>query len=348
MAVQSAQILSQDELAAKLAEQPRVELGTFPTPLDSCPRLSEAVGGPPIYIKRDDLTGLALGGNKTRNLEFQIGSALAQGCDSVVAGADTQSNQCRQAAAACAKVGLDCFLVLSGGLHTEVQGNLLLDHIFGADVTVLEDANIDNLQEQIDPIEANLRAQGRNPYRITSKYPEPALRAMCGYLSCALELSTQLPSLPQPPSTIFITSGSGTTHAGFAAGIKVLGLPIKVIGISIKEPADEQRENVAARSQTLAKELDIPCGLSVDEVHVSGDFIGEKYGVATQDGMAALRLTAQQEGILLDPVYTGKTMSGLIAMTSNGGVPADQPVIMVHTGGIPALFAYHNEVMAAL
>ena len=109
MAVQSAQILSQDELAAKLAEQPRVELGTFPTPLDSCPRLSEAVGGPPIYIKRDDLTGLALGGNKTRNLEFQIGSALAQGCDSVVAGADTQSNQCRQAAAACAKVGAGLF-----------------------------------------------------------------------------------------------------------------------------------------------------------------------------------------------------------------------------------------------
>jgi 1-aminocyclopropane-1-carboxylate deaminase/D-cysteine desulfhydrase-like pyridoxal-dependent ACC family enzyme len=245
-------------------------------------------------------------------------------------------------------VGLDCYLVLSGGLHTELQGNLLLDHIFGANVTVLEDATIDNLQERIDPIEAELRAQGRKPYRITSMYPEPALRAMCGYLSCALELSTQLPSLPQPPSTIFITSGSGTTHAGFAAGIKVLGLPIKVIGISIKEPADEQRENVAARSQTLAEQLDIPCGLTVDEVHVSGDYIGEKYGVATPDGMEALRLTARQEGVLLDPVYTGKTMSGVIAMARNGAVPADQPVIMVHTGGIPALFAYHEELMSAL
>ena len=348
MAVQSAQVLSQDELAAKLAEQPRVELGTFPTPLDACPRLSEAVGGPPLYIKRDDLTGLALGGNKTRNLEFQIGSAVAQGCDSVVAGADTQSNQCRQASAACAKVGLDCYLVLSGGLHTELQGNLLLDHIFGANVTVLEDATIDSLQERIDPIEAELRAQGRKPYRITSMYPEPALRAMCGYLSCALELSTQLSSLPQPPSTIFITSGSGTTHAGFAAGIKVLGLPIKVVGISIKEPADEQRKNVAARSQRLAAQLDIPCGLSEDEVHVSGDYIGEKYGLTTPAGLEAIRLTAQHEGILLDPVYTGKTMAGIIALARAGELPADQPVIMVHTGGIPAIFAYHEEILAAL
>ena len=348
MAVQSAHVLSQDELAAKLAEQPRVELGTFPTPLDACPRLSDAVGGPPIYIKRDDLTGLALGGNKTRNLEFQIGSAVAQGCDSVVAGADTQSNQCRQAAAACAKVGLDCFLVLSGGLHNEVQGNLLLDHIFGANVTVLEDVGIDGLQARIDPIEAELRAQGRKPYRITSMYPEPALRAMCGYLSCALELSTQLDSLPNPPSTIFITSGSGTTHAGFAAGIKVLGLPIKVVGITIKEPADEQRENVAARSQRLAEQLEIPCGLSADEVYVSDDYLGAGYGAVTDEAMEAIRLAAQLEGILLEPVYTGKTMSGVIGMARNGDLPADQPVIMVHTGGIPALFAYHEEMMAAL
>ena len=348
MAVQSARILTQDELAAKLDEQPRVKLGTFPTPLDACPRLSEAVDGPPIYIKRDDLTGLALGGNKTRNLEFQIGSALAQGCDSVVAGADTQSNQCRQASAACAKVGLDCFLVLSGGLHNDVQGNLLLDHIFGANVTVLEDTSIDNLQERIDPIEAELRAQGRKPYRITSMYPEPALRAMCGYLSCALELSTQLSALPQPPSAIFITSGSGTTHAGFAAGIKVLGLDIEVVGISIKEPAAEQRENVAARSQRLAEQLDIPCGLSADEVRVSDDYLGAGYGLVTPEGMEAIRLTAQHEGILLDPVYTGKTMSGLIDAARAGDLPADRPAIMVHTGGIPAIFAYHEELMAAL
>lgn len=348
MAVQSAHVLSQDELAAKLAEQPRVELGTFPTPLDACPRLSDAVGGPPIYIKRDDLTGLALGGNKTRNLEFQIGSAVAQGCDTVVAGADTQSNQCRQASAACAKVGLDCHLVLSGGLHNEVQGNLLLDHIFGANVTVLEDTNIDDLQDRIDPIEAKLQKQGRKTYRISSKFPEPALRAMCGYLSCALELSTQLPSLPQPPSTIFITSGSGTTHAGFAAGIKVLGLPTKVVGISIKEPADEQRETVAVRSQMLAEQLEIPCGLSPDEVYVSGDYLGSGYGEVTDEGMEAIRLTAQLEGVLLEPVYTGKTMSGLIGMARNGELPADQPVIMVHTGGLPALFAYHEEIMAAL
>lgn len=348
MAVQSANVLSQEELAAKLAEQPRVALGTFPTPLDACPRLSDAVGGPPIYIKRDDLTGLALGGNKTRNLEFQIGSAVAQGCDTVVAGADTQSNQCRQASAACAKVGLDCHLVLSGGIHNEVQGNLLLDHIFGANVTVLEDSTIDELQDRIDPIEADLQKQGRKTYRISSKFPEPALRAMCGYLSCALELSTQLPSLPNPPSTIFITSGSGTTHAGFAAGIKVLGLPVKVIGISIKEPADEQRETVAARSQLLAEQLEIPCGLSVDEVYVSDDYLGAGYGEVTDGGMEAIRLTAQHEGVLLEPVYTAKTMSGLIGMARNGDLPADQPVIMVHTGGIPALFAYHEEIMAAL
>ena len=348
MAVQSAHALTQDELAAKLDEQPRVALGTFPTPLDACPRLSEAVGGPPIYIKRDDLTGLALGGNKTRNLEFQLGQAVATGCDSVVAGADTQSNQCRQAAAASAKLGLDCFLVLAGGIHSEVQGNLLLDHIFGADVTVLHDANLDNLQARIDPVEAELRAQGRKPYRITSAYPDPALRAMCGYLSCALELSTQLSSLPQMPGAIFITSGSGTTHAGFAGGIKALGLPIPVVGVSIKDPADQQRANVARRSQTLAEQLDIPCALSEDEVIVTDDYLGAEYGVTTAEGMEAIRLTGRHEGILLDPVYTGKTMSGLISYARAGKLPADEPVIMVHTGGIPALFAYHEELAAAL
>jgi len=332
-----------DQLRAVLATRPRVALGTFPTPLDYCPRLTQAVGGPEIYIKRDDLTGLALGGNKTRNLEFLLGEALAQGADCVITGADTQSNQCRQAAAACAKLGLECYLVLSRGLHNEVQGNLLLDYLFGAHVRIV-DVDLDHLQPYIDQVVEELRAKGKKPYRITGQYPELSAKAALGYLSAVAEMEEQFRTLPRPPAAVVVTSGSGTTQSGLATAVKALGTPYRVIGVSIKDSAHAVKRRIADRSQLLADFSGLPCRLTPDEVDVRDEYLGKAYGHITPEAREAIQLVARTEGILLDPVYTGKTMAGLIDLAHKGEFKAGEVVVMVHTGGIPALFAYHREL----
>ena len=178
-----------EALAAFLATRPRVALGTLPTPLEACPRLSEAAGvaaRTPIYAKRDDLTGFALGGNKVRMLEYLLGQALAEGADCLMTGADAQSNQCRTVAAAAAKLGLGCYLVVNAGLHPEMQGNLLLQHLYGADVRVVQVADLLEVQHVLDDLEKELRAQGKRPYRIAGQYAELALKAMVGYMGGAL------------------------------------------------------------------------------------------------------------------------------------------------------------------
>ena len=183
MGIRAQPTITIDTYRATLDALPRVQLANLPTPLDFCPRLTEHLGGPDIYIKRDDLTGLALGGNKTRNLEFLFGEAVAQGADCIITGAYPQSNQCRQTAAAAAKLGLDCYLVLGALRHrADVQGNLLLDHLFGAHVEVAPDADDVGVQSIIDERVAELNAEGRRPYRFTNKYPELAVKSVAGYL----------------------------------------------------------------------------------------------------------------------------------------------------------------------
>lgn len=347
MAVRKETTIAPETLHRTLAALPRVQLAHLPTPLDYCPRLTAQLGGPDIYIKRDDLTGLALGGNKTRNLEFLFGEAIAQGADCIITGAYPQSNQCRQTAAAAAKLGLECFLVLGAQRHrADVQGNLLLDHLFGAHVEIAPDADDVGVQAIIDERVAQLKAQGRRPYRFTNKYPELAVKSVAGYLSGMLELHAQLRELPEQPTTIVVTSGSGSTHTGIAAAVQALGLPYHVTGISIRPQDPPQRERISALSQAAASHYGIPCGLTPAEVDVREEYFGAGHGVTTAAGREAVLTVARTEGILLDLTYTGKAMSGLIDLVRIGTFKRDERVVFVHTGGIPSLFAHAGEVLS--
>ncbi len=326
---------------------PRARLAHLPTPLDFCPRLTAHLGGPDVYIKRDDLTGLALGGNKTRNLEFLFGEAIAQGADCVITGAYPQSNQCRQTAAAAAKLGLDCYLVLGALRHrADVQGNLLLDYLFGAHVEIAPGADDVGVQTVIDERVQALRAQGRTPYRFTNKYPALAVKSVAGYLNGMLELHEQLARLPAQPTTIVVTSGSGSTHTGIAAAVQALALPYHVIGISIRPQEPPQRERIAALSQSAAAHYGLPCALTPDEVDVREEYVGAGHGIATAAGTAAVRTMARTEGVLLDLTYTGKAMSGLMDLARTGALPRGHRVVFVHTGGIPSVFAHADEILA--
>lgn len=346
MAIQEQPTVAVETFRETLDALPRVRLANLPTPLDHCPRLTARLGGPDIHIKRDDLTGLALGGNKTRNLEFLFGEAIAEGADCVITGAYPQSNQCRQTAAAAAKLGLDCYLVLGAARHrADVQGNLLLDHLFGAHVEIAPDADDVGVQGLIDERVAALKAQGRRPYRFTNKYPELAVKSVAGYLSGMLELHEQLEQLPAQPTTIVVTSGSGATHTGIAAAVKALGLPYHVTGISIRPQKPPQRERIAALSQSAASYYGIPCALTPAEVDVREEYFGAGHGVTTAAGREAVHTVARTEGILLDLTYTGKSMSGLIDLARNGAYKRGERVVFMHTGGIPSLFAHTEEAL---
>ncbi len=347
MAVRDRSTITVENFRKVLDVLPRAHLARLPTPLDFCPRLTAHLGGPDIYIKRDDLTGLALGGNKTRNLEFLFGEAIAQGADCIITGAYPQSNQCRQTAAAAAKLGLDCYLVLGALKHrADVQGNLLLDHLFGAHVEIAPDADDVGVQAIIDERVEELKAQGRRPYRFTNKYPALAVKSVAGYLSGMVELHEQLEQLPEQPTTIVVTSGSGSTHTGIAAAVKALGLPYHVTGISIRPQNPPQRERIASLSQNAAQHYGIPCALTPDEVDVREEYFGAGHGVTTAAGRKAVLTVARTEGILLDLTYTGKAMSGLIDLARNGTLHRGERIVFVHTGGIPSLFAHADEVFA--
>src|SRR5574341_1965062 len=204
-------VTTRQELRARLSRLPRVSLATLPTPLELCPRLSAAVGGPPIYMKRDDLTGLALGGNKTRKLEFLLGDALHHGADCVVTAASAQSNHCRQTAAGCAKLGLECHLVLAASIHNELQGNLLLDHLLGAHVRLVEHSDSFAVQAVADEVEASLRVGGKRPYRINLPTGEAAVLAGAAYLDAVIELEEQVDRLPERPGTLIVPASTGGT-----------------------------------------------------------------------------------------------------------------------------------------
>ena len=339
------------QLKEFLASRPRVPLGTLPTPLDHCPRLTAAVSGgsgPQIYIKRDDLTGFALGGNKVRMLEFVLGQAVAEGADCLMTGADVQSNQCRAVAAAAAKLGLDCCLAVRRGPKPELQGNYLLQHLYGAEVRMVDVPDMLAVQRVLDEWEAELRAAGRRPYRITGQYIELALKSMVGYMTGGVELAAQFQTLPQQPSSIVMCAGSGTTQAGFAAALKALGMPQRVIGVSILQPAAQIKERIVSLSRMAAETYGLPCSLAPEEVEVIDGYIGPGYGLSSKEGVDAISLVARTEGILLDPVYTGKTAAGLFDLIRKGAFPADKPVVLVHTGGTPGVFAYNEEIAAGI
>jgi 1-aminocyclopropane-1-carboxylate deaminase/D-cysteine desulfhydrase-like pyridoxal-dependent ACC family enzyme len=340
-----ANTLSTDALRRAVAALPRVPLAHLPTPLEELPRFSELLGGPTVLIKRDDCTGMAFGGNKTRHNEFLFAHALEQRAELFVWGAGVQSNNCRQTAAACAKLGLDCHLVLSrDGFADDVQGNLLIDYLVGATVEIVDTPIGPALFQLLTARADAFRKQGRRVYCWENEIVKP--RAAVSYLLCLCEIIEQLAERGQEPAAIYICS-SGSTGAGLALAKAALGLGCPLRSIAPIRWPWNAGEDLAKTANAAAELLGLPHRLTAADIDVNEEHIGPGYGQPSAAGDEALRLLARTEGILLDPVYTAKAMAALIADARQGRLNPDRPVVFIHTGGTPALFAYRDAMLAA-
>jgi len=318
-----------------LAELERIErfpLATLPTPLQEAPRLAEAIGLDRLLIKRDDNTGLAMGGNKARKLEFLVADALKQGADILVTLGAPQSNHARMTAAAARVAGLDCRLILNGPPIEEVQGNLLLDRFFGATWTFAGDRPS---PERMTEVAAELQAEGRKPYVIPGGGSN-GLGAL-GYVGCSVEMADQLAELGERPRYVVCAAGSCGTLSGLTLGIALAAPDLQVVGVSISRSVPDRVAKVRKIMAESCEHLDLPTPDAVPEVW--GDYIGPGYGMQTELSKRALETVAHREGILLDPVYTAKAFGGLIGEIEKGRVKRSDLVVFVHTGGTPALFA---------
>lgn len=319
---------------------PRYRLAFLPTPLQPLPRLGERLGGPRLWIKRDDQTGLAGGGNKTRKLEFLLGDALRLGCDTLLTTGAVQSNHCRQTAAAAAAAGLACHLVLAGEQPDRSDGNLLLDRLLGATLHWTDRASrFARLAELAD----QLRAEGRAPYPITYGGSDPV--GASGYALALEELRAQADAAGLRLDAIVFASSSGGTHAGLVAGAWALGWDVQLIGISIDEDEASLRTNVATLATRTAAHLGRPHPFAADEVTANARYLGRGYGIVGPLEREAITLLARAEGILLDPVYTGRAFGALVDLIGRGVFAPDQNVLFWHTGGTAALFAYAADLL---
>ncbi len=340
--------MNRQELRDRLATRPRVALAHLPTPLDPLPRFSEALkgpgGGPAIWIKRDDMTGLAFGGNKTRQLEFVFADMLEQGADVLVAGAYTQSNWCRQMTAACRRLGLDIsLLLLHGEKGPALQGNLLLDHLMGADVTVVDLDSMEHLQPLLDAKGEALRLAGRKPYVMKPLGVESLALGALGYVEAAAELDRQFDDAGLVPTHLYVC-GANMTPAGMALGFKALARDIRLVNVTPIQWSEPRADDIVRIGNAAADLLDLEVRLETGDFESHDDYIGERYGVVSDGGREALKLMARSEGIILDPVYSSKALAGLIDHVRLGSLTRDDTVVFVHTGGTPALFAYAEDL----
>jgi D-cysteine desulfhydrase family pyridoxal phosphate-dependent enzyme len=336
---------SREEIRRRIDRVPRVRLATLPTPLEHCPRLGQALGGPPIYVKRDDLTGLAFGGNKMRQLEFLFADILARGADVIVAGAYTQSNWCRQITASARKLGLDVvLLLLHGEKGPQRQGNLLLDELMGAEVTVLDLDDMQQLPPRLHARVAELERQGRRPYVVDPFNAQLLARSAVGYVEAACELDAQLEALDVDPAYLYL-AGANMTPAGLALGLRALGRRTRVVSVSPIRWDEDRATDIARIASGAAQLLDLDVRFLPSDITCTDDYIGERYGVVTPAGREALRLAARSEGLILDPVYSSKALAGLVDHIRRGLVGAHEPVVFLHTGGTPAVFAYAQDLL---
>lgn len=319
-----------------LSAFPRVALGNWPTPLDEAPRLAAALGGPPVLIKRDDVNGLGAGGNKLRKLEFLLGQAIEQGADTIITFGALQTNHGRQTAAACAKLGLRCELVLTAkvpmtGDAYEKSGNVVLDHMFGANVHVCADAD------------ETVRAYEKVNHDKAVTLPVGGSNGLgtLGYVAAAAELVGQLHDRGIDKATIVVPQGSGATAAGIALGTELLGWPGTVHAASVSHGKEDAEQELRQLANDAAELLNAGAP-GLGHVTVTADTIGPGYGVPTDEMWNVLKLFARTEGVVLDPVYTGKAAVQFerLAPTS------DVPLVFLHTGGLPGFYGYAPEAVA--
>ena len=319
---------------------PRVSLGHFPTPLEELPRLSAALGGPRLFVKRDDQTGLAGGGNKTRKLEFSVAEALRRGCGTLVTLGGVQSNHCRQTAAAAAKLGLRCILVLRGHPPASWNGNLLLDGILGAQVVFSGARSREETAREV--MEQETRAGGK-PFLIPVGASDEI--GSVGFAAAMEELDVQLKAGGPEIDRIVVASSSFGTQAGMVVGAKALGFKPEITAIAIDSSRAELQEGVAALADRIAARLGLDFRFRADQIVGYDGYLGGGYAVMGEPEKEAIELAGRTEGLLLDPVYTGRAMAGLIDLVRKGVFGAEETILFWHTGGSAALFAYADQLM---
>ncbi|MDR5683635.1 MAG: D-cysteine desulfhydrase family protein [Armatimonadota bacterium] len=321
-----------------IGDLPRVRLAYLPTPLEEAPRLSEYLGGPRILIKRDDLTGLALGGNKARKLEFLMADAHRRGCDVVVTVGAVQSNHARMTAAAARRLGMTAVLVLGGPQPPAYEGNVLLDNLFGAELRFV-DAEEDYVMDGVlEDTAREYQRRGHRPY-VIPRGGSNALGA-AAYLAAFGEFAAQCNQMGVRPAAVVHTSSSGGTQSGLLTGALLARAGVRVIGVSAGPPREVCTHRIRGIVAEMSERLGLDFRLHEDDVVVHDEFVGPGYAIPTPECIAAIRLVARTEGVLLDPVYTGKGMAGLMAMIRQGRFARDDAVVFWHTGGQPGLFAF--------
>lgn len=328
-----------------LSDYPRAPLAHTPTPLEPMPNLTRLLNGPKLFVKRDDCTGLALGGNKARQLEFYFGEAQAQKADTVIITGAVQSNFVRQTAAAAAKLGMACEIQLEHRVPTDApeyerSGNVLLDRLFGARIHYLpEREDEESADKALDDIAERVRNEGGKPYVIHLSPGYPPLGAL-GYVVGAGEILDQADELGLTIDAIILPSGSAATQAGILVGLKSRHSSIQVIGVCVRRKRQLQFDRVLHQVRATADMVGFNGAVSEDDIHVTDDYLGPGYGQSTPEMIKAMTLAAREEGLVLDPVYTGKSMAGLIGLVRSGYFTSAQTVLYLHTGGTPAIFGY--------
>jgi len=329
-----------------LAQFPRRRYTPGETPLEKAPRLTEALGGPDIYIKRDDLLGLAAGGNKTRKLEFLVADALAQGADTLITCGAVQSNHCRLTLAAAVKEGLACRLVLEervpGTYNPEASGNNFLFNLMGVETVTVVPGGSDTMKA-IEKAADEVKAEGRKAYAIPVGGSNPI--GATGYVACAQEIMTQTFELGINIDYLVCASGSAGTHAGLVTGFYGCNMNVPVLGINVSRKKQDQEELVYGLAKRTAQHVGLNLEIPREAVTCFDEYVGPGYSLPTPEMAEAVRLVARTEGILLDPVYTGKTMAGLIDLIRKGFFKKGDTVLFVHTGGSPALYVYQDYLL---
>lgn len=317
-------------MKVSLSAIPRIRIANLPTPVEKLTRLATKIGVRELWIKRDDLTGLAFGGNKTRKLEYLLAEAISHGAKTLITAGAVQSNHCRQTAAAAAKFGFDCVLVLTGEPPTRYSGNLFLDHLLGAEIVWCQkEARETTLQEVFQ----HLWQAGRRPYLIP--YGGSNSLGALAYAQAMIELAEQDIRV----DWIVFPSSSGGTQAGIVMGSKICGVNSRILGISVDRPAIDLQNWILQLIHTTIDSYSLSVNVSSEDVWVNDAYLGEGYGIPTQADIQAVLDFARTEGILLDPVYTGRAAAGMIDLVKRGTIPPDASVLFWHTGGSPALFA---------
>jgi len=328
---------------------PRVPLALLPTPLHEAPHLAGELGIGRLLIKRDDLTGLAFGGNKARNLEFRLAEAVAQQADVFIAGLEAQSNSARVSTAAATLLGMRTILVLRADQAVDWQGNLLVDRLLGAEVRFVETQERATASDEMDralrAVADEVRAAGQRPY-VMNHAGAFAVGSALAYILCTLEIVEQAAALDAEPTHFYMASGN-KGHAGLIAGCKLLGRPVRSIAIS-QHYADDRVSGALAGAREALAALGWELDLSEVDVESTDAYVETAYGEPSPRGLAAMRLAARTEGLLLDPIYTGKAMAGLIDHARRGLLGPESTVVFIHTGGLPAMFAFKDEILASL